>query len=177
MVQSVFRSFLGDHRETIALVTKIEMTATLGLPIRGVFLQNLAFDLLVAMELHGVIEDYDEAIRSRIGVIPGYITMNHPRAISVLCDKIGLVRPWLCANYNISGFRMNPSPMQCLESFESQKTHNIAMSILSSGRDCSEDALGYVGCALSRGDISAVLFGSSNDKHIKYNYERILGAK
>ncbi|MHA6724028.1 hypothetical protein [Sphingomonas sp. RS2018] len=157
------------------LLTRMETLACKGLPLRGVFLQNLAFDFVMAMELYGVIEDFANAVSRRLGVIPGFVTMNHPKAVETLCDRIGLERPWLCANYNIAGFRMNPSAAACEASFAAHRTHNIAMSILASGRASPSEAVRYVRSKVDDGGVDAILFGSSSEANIRANLAVING--
>lgn len=156
------------------LMTEIETLMCKGLPVRGVFLQNAAFDFLMAMNLYGVIEDFAIAVTRRLGSVPGFITMNHPLAVEVLCDRIGLDRPWVCANYNAAGFRMNPSRQACEQSFGSRRTRNIAMSVFSSGRLPPEKALDYVLARVGEGAIDAILFGSSSEKNVRANVMKIL---
>jgi hypothetical protein len=83
------------------LLTLMETLACKGLPLRGVFLQNLAFDFVMAMELYGVIEDFANAVSRRLGVIPGFVTMNHPKAVETLCDRSVWTAP-SCASVTIS---------------------------------------------------------------------------
>lgn len=155
------------------LLIEIETLMCRGLPIRGVFLQNAAFDFLMAMEANWAIESFADAVKRRLGVEPGFITMNHPMAVKVLCDRVGLERPWTCANYNVAGFRMNPSKTLCEESFASRRTRNIAMSIFSSSQSSPKEAVSYVVSKLHDGKIDALLFGSSNKANIFANVQQI----
>jgi hypothetical protein len=157
------------------VLTEIEILMCKGLPVRGVFLQNLAFDFLMSMELRGVISDFANVVNQRLGVHPGFVTMNHSRAVEFLCNKVGLEKPWICANYNLAGFRMNPSQSDCELSFASNRSNNIAMSILASGRVKPVEALEYVGSRMEEGHIQAILFGSSSPENIKSNVKKIMG--
>ena len=144
-----------------------------GLPIRGIFLQNLAFDVMLAMNLLNYISGFNEVVVNRFGVIPGFITMNHSLAVTTLCEKVGIDKPWVCANYNISGFRMHPSKIVCESSFASGKSNNIAMSVMSSGNNTPTESLDYVLGKQVEGHISSILFGSSNGDNIIRNVNRI----
>lgn len=175
MVPAGLGLIFGQKRGTMRVLTQMETFASKGLPLRGVFLQNLAFDFIMAMELHDVIEAFADAVSHRLGAVPGFVTMNHGKAVEVLCDRIGLDRPWLCANYNIAGFRMNPSPVRCEESFATRRTHNIAMSVMASGRASATEAIDYVGSKFNGGGIDAILFGSSNPRNIETNVRAIMG--
>ena len=165
---------VGKTRGITGMLTEIEILMCKGLPLRGIFLQNLAFDFLMAMELYSVIEDFAEITKSRFGAIPGFITMNHSEAVSVLCDKVGLEQPWICSNYNLAGFRMNPSKADCEKSFADHRSNNIAMSVFASGRGKSADAIEYVVSKLNGGGIDSILFGSSSVTNIRANLNQII---
>jgi len=167
----------GSMRGVIQLGTQIETLMCKGLPLRGIFLQNAAVDLLMAMNQYKVLEDFAAVVSRRAGVVPGFITMNHPKAVEVLCDGIGLERPWICSNYNIGGFRTNPGQTQSEASFASGRSQNIAMSVLSSSKASATEALSYVVERMSGGGIDAVLFGSSNAQNIRSNVDRITGSE
>lgn len=166
---------IGRTRELTALLTEIEILMCKGLPVRGVFLLNAVFDLLMAMELHGFIEDFSLAVSRRLGALPGFITMNHPKAVEVLCDRIGLERPWICANYNQAGFRMHPSQALCEQSFGSRRTHNMAMSVFASPGGSPSQALAHVVDRLADGSVNAILFGSASPSNIALNVRQIMG--
>ncbi|MDP1577398.1 MAG: hypothetical protein Q8L76_11650, partial [Cypionkella sp.] len=104
---------------------------------------------------------------------PGFITMNHPATVQALTERIGLDRPWVCANYNQGGYRMNPSSQMVRASFASGKTRNIAMSVFSSCKGLAQDALNDTLRAVDTGVVDAILFGSSNPKNIVANAEAI----
>jgi hypothetical protein len=163
----------GSMRGVVQLGTEIETLMCKGLPLRGIFLQNAAVDLLMAMEQYRFLEDFAAVVSRRTGVVPGFITMNHPKAVEVLCGRIGLDKPWICSNYNISGFRTNPGQTQSEASFASGRSHNIAMSVLSSNRASASESMGYVVERMNGGGIDAILFGSSSAQNIKSNFSRI----
>ncbi|MBL8483910.1 MAG: hypothetical protein JNJ60_17065 [Rhodocyclaceae bacterium] len=173
IVPATFGMLLGRTRGVTALLTEIETLMCRGLPVRGVFLQNLAFDFLMAMDLHRIIEDFADTVSRRLGALPGFITMNHPKAVELLCDRVGLERPWVCANFNQAGFRMNPSQAACEQSFASGRSHNIAMSVFSSGQSDPGLALDYVVSRLDAGSLDAILFGSSSRSNINANLAQI----
>lgn len=164
----------GKFGSFMKLLTEIEVLMCKGLPLRGVFLQNAAFDLLMSIEAHREIEAFAEGVTRRLGIEPGFITMNHPQAVEVLCDRIGLERPWLCANYNLAGFRMNPATDKVMASFASGRTRNIAMSVFSSGAAGGQASLAHVVSQCPTGGVDAVLFGSSRSENIFANTRYIL---
>ena len=164
----------GQTSGMIRLLTEIEMLMCKGLPVRGVFLQNAAFDLLMALEAHAQIERFADVVTRRLGVLPGFITMNHPTAVKVLCDGVSIDRPWICANYNLAGFRTNPSQLEVEASFQSGRSRNIAMSVFSSGSAPGQDSLDYVISRLAGGGVESILFGSATPQNIRSNVKRIL---
>lgn len=175
LIPAAFGLLVGNTRGITNLLTEIEILMCKGLKIRGVFLLNLAFDFLMSMELNGVIEKFADVVTHRLGSHPGFFTMNHSKATNFLCDKVGINRPWICANYNIDGFRMHPSKAICESSFASGRSNNIAMSVLNSGKASPDEALNYVVDKLDRGDIKSIVFGSSSQKNISSNVKMILG--
>lgn len=164
----------GRTRGVMHVLTRMETLACKGLLLRGIFLQNLAFDFAMAMQLYGIIEDFARAVSDKLGAVPGFVTMNHAAAVETLCDRIGLERPWLCANYNIAGFRMHPSKRICEQSFARHRSNNIAMSVLASGSASPAEAVRYVRSKFDGGGVDAILFGSSSSANIRANVATIV---
>lgn len=173
VVPAAMGLIFGKTKGITQILTQIETLMCKGLLVRGIFLQNLAFDFLMSMELNGVIENFSNIVTNKLGAHPGFITMNHSKATDFLCDKVGLSKPWICANYNIDGFRMNPSQTACEASFASGRSYNIAMSVLASGRCSPNEAMTYAVERMHNGHIDAILFGSSSRKNITSNVNQI----
>jgi hypothetical protein len=171
---AVLGLLVGKKSGIIQVLTQIEILMCKGLKVRGVFLQNLAFDFLMAMELNGVIEDFSDIVTNKLGAYPGFITMNHSKATEFLCDKVNIEKPWICANFNSDGYRMNPSQTVCEASFSNGRSKNIAMSVLASGRVNPRDAMTYAVNNMHKGHIDAILFGSSSKKNIVSNVTQIM---
>lgn len=169
--------FAGRPKKTISLLVELEILMTKGLPIRGVFLQNAAVDLLIAIRAFKELEAFADALTHRLKILPGFITMNHPKAVEVLCHEIGLEDPWVCANYNSAGFRMNPSKAEVEASFAARRSKNIAMSVFASGAASAESSLDYVLSKTGAGGVDALLFGSSNPVNIEDNTKKIIKGK
>ena len=160
---------IGRYKGVMQLLVGLEIHACKGLPLNGIFLQNVLFDLLLAMDLPGLVADFDAFVTGRLRAIPGYVTMNHARAVSFLCDGAGIESPWIAANLNMVGFRTHPSRDAVAASFAAGRSRNIAMSVFAG--EAPPGALDYVlGCK----GVDAVLFGSSNPDNIRANAERIL---
>lgn len=167
------RAIIGDFSGLMRLLVEVELLMTKGLPVRGVFLLNILFDLLLGLNATILLEKYFRYVSEELGLIPGFITMNHPTAVTVLCDEIGIKSPWICSNYNVGGFRTNPSNSEVVKSFASGKSKNIAMSVFASGALKGNLSLDYV---LGSKGIDSILFGSSRRENIEQNTRLILGS-
>lgn len=172
VVLATSKALIGDFSGLMRLLVQVELLMTKGLPVRGVFLLNILFDLLLGLNATILFEKYYRYVSEELGVIPGFITMNHPTAVKVLCDEIGIKSPWLCSNYNVGGFRTNPSNHEVVKSFASGKSKNIAMSVFASGALGGSLSLDYV---LDSDGVDSILFGSSRRENIEKNTHLILG--
>jgi hypothetical protein len=168
----VGRAMIGDLAGIMQLLVEVELIMTKGLPVRGVFLQNVVFDLMLGMGGQRILEKFHRHVED-IGLTPGYITMNHGMAQKALCDEIGIDKPWICSNFNVAGFRMNPSQREVEASYANGKSRNIAMSIFASGMLSPQDAVDYL---LRSQGVDAALFGSSKQANIQSNVARLNGA-
>lgn len=168
---ATLRALVGDFSGLMRLLVQVELMMTQGLPLRGVFLQNILFDLLLGLNATNLLEKYHCYVTEELGILPGFITMNHPTAVAVLCDEIGLKEPWICSNYNVGGFRTNPSNQEVVKSYASGKSRNIAMSVFASGALDGNLSLDYV---LSSNGVDSILFGSSRRENIEKNTRLIL---
>lgn len=167
------RMALGDFPALMQLLLEVELLMMRGLAVKGVFLQNVIFDLIAGLRAPKMLERFDRHVVERFKATPGYITMNHPMAQTVLCDEIGLSKPWICANFNHAGFRMNPSPLEVQASFANGRSRNMAMSVLASGALGAADSLQFV---RDFAGVDSVLFGSSRKANIENNIAFFQGA-
>lgn len=166
LLKGLGRMAVGDFSAVMQLLVEIELLMTRGLNVRGVFLQNVIFDLIIGLRGQGLLARFHRHVSEHFQAVPGYITMNHPMAQKVLCDEVGLQQPWICANFNVAGFRMNPGVAEVHGSYANGRSKNIAMSIFASG------ALGAGGAVEHVRDfrgVDAVLFGSSRRQNIDTN--------
>ncbi len=171
LLNGISKLFVGDFGGMMQLLVDVELLMMKGHPVRGVFLQNILFDLLLGLNATAVLEKYATYVSNTLKVVPGFVTMNHPLAVSVLCEQIGMVNPMLCANFNIGGIRTNPSNDEVRKSFASGKSTNIAMSIFASGALDGQNPLDYV---LKSKGVNSILFGSSRRENIENNTRLIL---
>lgn len=172
LLQGVGRLAVGDFAAVMQLLVEIELMMTRGVEVRGVFLQNVIFDLIMGLRGQALIERFHRHVSERFGATPGYITMNHPLAQRVLCDELGIASPWICANFNVAGFRMNPSRAEVEASFGNGRSRNIAMSVLASGVLDPAQSVAYV---RDFAGVSSILFGSSRKQNIESNVALIGG--
>ena len=156
----------GDMSSVVQLLVDVETMMMRGLPVHGVFLQNVLFDFIVGLRGQRLLERFHGYVSDKLQATPGYITMNHPLAQQVLCDEVGLGKPWICANFNVAGFRMHPSPHEVAQSCANGRSRNIAMSVLASGLLGAEESMGYVRSAPG---VDSILFGSSSKANIESN--------
>jgi hypothetical protein len=170
VIPALARTAIGDFSGLMKLLVEVELLMCRGLPVRGVFMLNIVFDLLLGLNSLRLLEKFHRFVNDSLKVTPGFFTMNHPLAVKVLCDEIGLQKPWLCSNLNIGGFRTTPTMEDVVESFASCKSKNIAMSIFASGALGGEKSLDFV---LNAKGVNSLVFGSSSQTNIKTNVDRI----
>ena len=170
LLASAGRFALGDFAAVMQLLVEVELLLTAGLEVRGVFLQNLVFDLMIGLGANRLLERFHRFVSDRFAATPGYITMNHPRAQRVLCDELGIEAPWICANFNVAGFRVNPSQAEVEASFANGRSKNIAMSVLASGSLSAREAIEYV---RDFNGVDSILFGSGQRHNIEANVSLI----
>lgn len=171
LFSAIFQTSYGDFSGLMKLLVDVELLMCKGLPVRGVFLLNIVFDLLLGLNAQKILEKYHTYVEQKLKVIPGFFTLNHPAAVDILCNKIGLEKPWLCSNLNSGGFRTNPSKEAVVESFATGKTRNIAMSIFASGALASESCIPFIKQAKG---VDSVIFGSSKKENIERNVKDLL---
>lgn len=170
---ALLASILGRYSRLIEAIVTLENSMCKGLNVKGVFLQNAAFDLLLSIEAYSLLEGFYTAVEKRLGILPGFITMNHPHALHALTNHVGIEHPTICANFNISGNRMHPNFGSVIDSFARGQSHNIAMSVFGDGAN-AYSSLDFVTEKMKSGHIDSILFGSSNKQNISDNTSKIL---
>lgn len=164
------RAAIGDLSGLMQLLVEVELLMTRGLRVNGIFLHNVIFDLAMGLHATTILERFHRYVEDKLFAIPGYITLNHPQAQKVLCEDIGIKLPWLCSNFNVAGFRMNPSLHAVEASFANGLSRNIAMSIFASGSLNPQDSITYIKGAVG---VDAMLFGSSRQANIFANVKHL----
>jgi hypothetical protein len=170
LTKGLTKVLTGRFSAVMELLIEIELLMCRGVPVKGVFLQNVIFDLLVGLRATKLLAGFDAEVRHRLGATPGYITMNHSIAQTVLCDELGLVKPWICTNFNVGGFRMHPSPQEVHASFANGRSFNMAMSVFASGALSSDASIDFIRNAPG---VDSILFGSSRRENIIANVAQL----
>jgi hypothetical protein len=146
----------GDYHRLIEVLVDLELQIFRDLPVRAVFLHNVVVDLLLALEIDGMLRMYADHVRSK-GLRPGFGTLNLPR----LVDRLRAERvedAVIMTAVNPIGFFMNPSREACEIVLQDAGLQVMAMSILASGSVPASRAFPY---AASFPAVKSFLFGAS----------------
>ncbi|MFH1754634.1 MAG: hypothetical protein ABIA59_02925, partial [Candidatus Latescibacterota bacterium] len=127
------------------------------LPIRVAFLHNVVVDLILSLEIEGLLKFYADYIRDKHGMRPGFGSLNLPLLIERL-DAEDVKDAAIMTSVNKTGFFMNPSPAACEKVLADGSRDIVAMSILASGAIPAPEAFQY---AASFPAVKSLLFGSS----------------
>lgn len=146
------------------LLVDSEMKLLKGMNVKGIFLLNIATDLLLGLEMHDMLYEFSKYAEEKYNVKAGFFTMNQVKLHDVLVNKIGLKDPIIVSNINKIGFRMNPSQLEVEKVLAKKDSYNIAMSFLASGALRPKEASDYIE---SIKGVDSVLFGASSSGHIK----------
>jgi len=146
----------GDYLKLIQILVDLELQIFRGLPVRAVFLHNVVVDLLLALEVEGVLSFFAGHL-ARKGITPGFGSLNLPRLTAQL-EKEGVKDAVIMTAVNKGGFFMNPSREACERVLEDGRLQVMAMSILASGAIPAEEAFPYAG---SFPAVKSFLFGAS----------------
>ena len=157
--------FGKDAVKLMKMLVDVEMRMFRGLNVRVIFLQNIITDLLLGYGVKEIFGEYCNYIKTKYKVLPGLITQNMPRLLEKLKDwKIEEVV--VCSSFNKIGYLMSPD----IESYINAAIQNdpskyqiMAMSTLASGAIPAREAYDFI----NNQNIQSVVFGASNEKHIK----------
>jgi hypothetical protein len=139
---------------------EMKMFAGLNTPV--IFLQNVATDFLLGLGFDEAFKIFADWVKERYNAEPGFITMNAP-LLQPRLEKLGIMNPIICANFNKIGFRMCGG-MEAYEQLVAEgRCRMIAMSVLASGALPPQQALEYV-CQFPH--IESIVFGASSRRNI-----------
>jgi len=175
VVNTLLRGAVGTITRDIYALMKLlvdaEMKRFKDLNTPVIFVQNVVTDLLLGLDLHPVLAEFDRYIRQRYGAEAGFITMNLPRLLEAL-DRAGVENPIVCANINKIGFRMCGGIESYREALRTRKCRAIAMSVLASGAIEPREAVEWA-CGLD--GLQSIVFGASSRANIQRTQELIRG--
>jgi hypothetical protein len=157
--------FGKDAVKVMKMLVDVEMRMFRELNVRVIFLQNIITDLLLGYEVKEIFSEYCNYIKTKYKVLPGLITQNMPRLLEKLKDwKIEEVV--VCSSFNKIGYLMSPdieSYINAAKKNDPTKYQIMAMSTLASGAIPAMEAYDFI----NNQNIQSVVFGASNEKHIK----------
>ncbi len=149
-----------DYFKLIGVLIDLEMQIYRKLPVRAVFLHNVVVDLILALEIDGVLKFFASYVREKHNTRPGFGSLNLPRLVKRL-ETEGVEDAVIMTSVNKKGFFMNPSREECESVLNNSDLEVMAMSILASGAISAEEAFRY---ADSFPAVKCLLFGASRDE-------------
>lgn len=151
-----------DVEGLITLLVDAEMTMFQGVATPVIWLQNVVVDLLLGLGFNDAFRVFDRHVRQKYDALPGFITMNLPRALDAF-DEAGLENPLVCSNINKIGFRMSGGIEAYLTALRERQFRAVAMSVFASGAIPPREALDWV---CSQPNVESILFGASSPTNI-----------
>lgn len=158
-----------DFIKLVELLIDAEMKMFKGINTPVIFIQNVIVDMVLGLKMYDVFKAYDEYIRKKYNVEPGYITMNMPALLDVL-NSLGIENPIICSSINKIGFRMSGGIELYEKYLQERQFRPIAMQVLAAGALRPKEAIEYLG---KFPNIKSVLFGASSKGHIQETKELI----
>ena len=152
-----------DFSKLMEILIDAEMKAFRGINTPVIFIQNVLVDMILGLKMYDVFREFDEYIRKKYQVEPGYITMNMPSLLDAL-ESVGVHNPIICSSINKIGFRMSGGKAIYERYLQEREFRPIAMQVLAAGALHPREAIEYLG---NFPRIEAVLFGASSKNHIE----------
>jgi len=169
MSQSIFSLINKDFISILKTILDVEIMPFKDLKIKSIFLHNSLTDILVSLKLFNVLEIFDNHLKDKYKINPGYCTLNFFSLTKFLYDN-NYQKPIIMAPFNPIGFQMNPSKLQNENILKESNANIIAMNTLASGFVRPEKAYQY----LSKfPKIKSFIVGSSSKKHIYETFHQI----
>lgn len=159
-----------DYLKLISVLVDLEMQIYRDLPIRVVFLHNVVVDLILGLELDGLLGFFADHVRSKYAVKAGFGSLNLPLLVERI-RREGIEDAVIMTSVNKKGFFMNPSREACEEILGDGSLNVVAMSILASGAISPQEAFDY---AVSFPAVKSLLFGASRRETMEKSL-RIIG--
>lgn len=160
--------FTTDYIGLAMQLVEVEVAPFHDLNVKSVLLHNSLCDLALAYNMTDVIKDFDDFVKNRLGVIPGYGTQNYP-AFADFLKRAGLKESFVMTAVNKMGFYMNPGVESYEEQFKNDDNTVLAMASLASGRLKPDEAYEY----LASVGIEHIVVGLSSKKHAEETFGAI----
>jgi hypothetical protein len=158
-----------DFMKLMQILIDAEMKMFKGIDTPVIFIQNVVVDMILGLKMYDVFAEYDEYIRKKYNVEPGYITMNMPALYDAL-ESVGVKNPVICSSINKIGFRMSGGKEIYEKYLREKEFRPMAMQVLAAGALRPKEAIEYLG---QFPKIESVLFGASSKGHIQETKELI----
>ena len=169
MSQSTFSLINKDFTTILKTILDVEIMPFKDLKIKSIFLHNSLTDILVALELFNVLQIFDDHMKNKYKIIPGYCTLNF-FSLSNFLKKNNYQKPTIMAPFNSIGFQMNPSKSQNENILKNSDANIIAMNTLASGFIKPKEAYKYIS---QFSEIKSFIIGSSSKRHIFETFAEI----
>lgn len=160
--------FTTDYIGLAMQLVEVEVAPFHDLNVKSVLLHNSLCDLALAYNMTEVIKSFDDYVRNKLNVLPGYGTQNYP-AFADFLIRAGLKESFVMTAVNKIGFYMNPGIDAYEKKFKEDDNTILAMASLASGRLKPDDAYRY----LSSIGIKHVVVGLSSKKHAEETFGAI----
>jgi hypothetical protein len=146
-----------DYFKLLKVLVDLEMQIFRGLETPAVFLHNVVVDLILALEIDGLLAFFADHVREKHGARPAFGSLNVPLLVHRL-EVEGITDALIMTSVNSIGFFMNPSQAACEETLRNPDLDVMAMSILASGAIPASEAFAY---AAQFPAVKSLLFGAS----------------
>jgi hypothetical protein len=158
-----------DIEGIMKILVDAEMKMFQGCKTPVIFLQNVIVDMIMGIGAKDAFRMFDDHVREKYGVEPGYITMNMPALVDML-ESVGIERPIICSNINKIGFRTCGGLDLYREVLASGRVRAVAMSIYASGAIPPEEAIEWLA---GLPNIEAMVFGASSRRNIQHTRQLV----
>jgi len=137
--------------------------------IQSVLLHEVITDLGISFGAIEMFESFIRHIRDKWHAMPGFVTRNFPKLVSLLHEMDWPIRDILVMTpFNSIGFQMNPSKQSCEECLSKMENGNVfAMSILAGGYLSLTEAVAYI---KQLSNLSGIVVGVSSLYHAERTF-------
>ena len=156
--------FTRDLISIMQMLIDLEMKIFRGLNVKVIFLQNIITDLLLGYNFKEIFLAYNDYIKNKYNVKPGFITQNLPLLHRRL-NEWNIENVVLCTSFNKIGYLMSPnidSYIKTIKNNDSSIYEIMVMSTLASGAIPAKEAYNFI----NEHNVQSVVFGASTKKHI-----------